>query len=344
MQTENNAQLRPFHTFGISQQCQVLVEAESVNDLIAIYQNPDWQALPKLMLGKGSNMLFTEPYQGVVIVNRLQGISYSSSETEHLLYVSGGEDWPSLVEWCVAQGYAGVENLALIPGCAGSAPIQNIGAYGIELQQVCDYVEYLCLDSYTIKRLSNKQCRFGYRDSIFKHELKDKALVTAIGLKLNKTWQPILSYGPLQSLDPETTTPKEVFDVVVNVRKEKLPDPAVTGNAGSFFKNPIVSIEQHETLKAQYPALVAYPSGDKMKLAAGWLIDQCGLKGHAQGGAMVHPKQALVLVNANNAKAEDIVNLAAYVRDCVLKKFNVELEHEVRFMGAQQEVYLKDLL
>lgn len=344
MQTENNAQLRPFHTFGISQQCQVLVEAESIDDLKAIYQNPDWQTLPKLMLGKGSNMLFTKPYQGVVVVNRLRGISYSSTDTEHLLHVSGGEDWPSLVAWCVEQGYAGIENLALIPGCAGSAPIQNIGAYGLELQQICDYVEYLCLESFTVKRLSSEQCRFGYRDSIFKHELKEQAIVTAIGLKLNKSWQPILSYGPLQSLHIESTTPKEVFDVVVSVRKEKLPDPAITGNAGSFFKNPIVSMEQYDVLKVQFPDLVAYPSGNDMKLAAGWLIDQCGLKGHTIGGAMVHPKQALVLVNANDAKAEDIVALAAYVRDRVLTTFNVELEHEVRFMDAKQEVYLKDLL
>ncbi|MGR5221031.1 UDP-N-acetylmuramate dehydrogenase [Vibrio parahaemolyticus] len=344
MQIQNNAQLRPFHTFGLSQYCQVLVQAETVEDLIAIYQSEQWQSLPKLMIGKGSNMLFTEAYQGVVIINGLQGIAYSQTDTHHLLHVSGGEDWPSLVEWCVEHGYPGLENLALIPGCAGSAPIQNIGAYGLELKQVCDYVDYLCLESFEVKRLSNAECQFGYRDSVFKHRLKDKAIVTAIGLKLQKQWQPNLSYGPLQSLKKQSPLPRDVFDIVVQVRQEKLPDPAMMGNAGSFFKNPIISTAQYEVLKAQFPQLVAYPAGDSMKLAAGWLIDQCGLKGHRIGGAMVHAKQALVLVNTGDAIADDVVKLASYVRSQVLSKFDVELEHEVRFMGAQQEVYLRDLL
>ncbi|MGR5094883.1 UDP-N-acetylmuramate dehydrogenase [Vibrio maritimus] len=344
MQIQNNAQLRPYHTFGIDQQCHVLVEVHSVEDLIAVYQRPEWLTLPKLMLGKGSNMLFTTPFEGVVIINRLSGIDVSETDEQYHLHVSGGEDWPSLVEWCVEHNYAGIENLALIPGCSGSAPIQNIGAYGIELKDVCGYVDYLCLETFEVKRLTREACLFGYRDSIFKHQLKDKAIVTAIGLALDKKWQPNLSYGPLQSLEPTTATPKAVFDIVVKVRQEKLPDPKVTGNAGSFFKNPIISLEQYDALKAQFDALVAYPTDQGMKLAAGWLIDQCGLKGHQIGGAMVHPNQALVLVNHSGASAQDIVELAAFVRQSVLDKFGVELEHEVRFMGAQHEVYLKDLL
>ncbi|GMQ47986.1 UDP-N-acetylmuramate dehydrogenase [Vibrio sp. 10N] len=344
MQIQNNAQLRSYHTFGINQHCHALVEVHSVDDLIEVYQHPEWQSLPKLMLGKGSNMLFTAPFEGVVIVNRLGGIEVSDTPTKHKLHISGGEDWPSLVKWCVEHGYAGIENLALIPGCSGSAPIQNIGAYGIELKDVCSYVDYLCLESLKVKRLTRQECQFGYRDSIFKHALKDKAIVTAIGIELEKQWQPNLSYGPLQTLDLDTVTPKEVFDVVVKVRQEKLPDPAVTGNAGSFFKNPIISHEHYTSLKASHDALVAYPAENGMKLAAGWLIDQCGLKGHQIGGAMVHPNQALVLVNHNEATAEDVVRLAAFVRQSVLDKFGVELEHEVRFMGASHEVYLKDVL
>ncbi|MFA0084403.1 UDP-N-acetylmuramate dehydrogenase [Vibrio sp. 10N.261.51.F12] len=344
MQTEHNAQLRPFHTFAIQQTCQQLITVESVQDVIDTYCDERWSLLPKLMLGKGSNVLFTEHFDGIILVNHLMGVQCSSSEAHHHLHVAGGEDWPALVEWCVKQGYAGLENLALIPGCAGSAPIQNIGAYGLEFKDICEYVDYLCLDSLQVKRLDRAACNFGYRDSIFKQTLQNKAIVVAVGLKLDKRWQPNLSYGPLQRLDSDSCTPQEVFDIVVQVRQEKLPDPSKIGNAGSFFKNPVVSMSDFESLKKTHPDLVAFPFNDGMKLAAGWLIDQCGLKGKKVGGAMVHPNQALVLINANQATAQDVVKLAAIVRQTVLDKFAVELEHEVRFMGRQCEVYLKDLL
>ncbi|MCL9777314.1 UDP-N-acetylmuramate dehydrogenase [Vibrio methylphosphonaticus] len=344
MQTEHNAQLSPFHTFAISQTCQQLVTVTSVDDLVQAYQVPAWAHLPKLMLGKGSNVLFTEHFDGIVMVNQLMGITHSSSEDHHHLHIAGGEDWPQLVAWCVEQGYAGLENLALIPGCAGSAPIQNIGAYGLEFKDVCEYVDYLCLDSYKVKRLKRSECEFGYRDSIFKKALHNKAIVVAVGLKLEKHWQPNLSYGPLQRLDPKTCTAREVFDIVVQVRQEKLPDPSKIGNAGSFFKNPVVCVEKYQHIKQQHPDIIAYPFEGKMKLAAGWLIDQCGLKGTCVGGAMVHPNQALVLVNAKSATAQDVTALATMVRQRVLDKFSVELEHEVRFMGRRYEITLKELL
>ncbi|MCJ2378851.1 UDP-N-acetylmuramate dehydrogenase [Vibrio sp. ZSDZ34] len=342
MQIEYNAQLSKYHTFSIQQTCEVLVIVESIDDLKEVYQSEKWQSLPKLMLGKGSNMLFTEHFEGVVIINRICGITIVKNPDATLLHVCGGEDWPSLVQWCVDQDLGGIENLALIPGCAGSAPIQNIGAYGLELRDVCQYVEYLCLEELTIKTLSNEQCQFGYRDSIFKHALKNKAVVTAIGLSLPLNWQAKLSYGPLKSL--EDPTPRDVFDVVVNVRQQKLPDPAVIGNAGSFFKNPVVSQAQYQQLVTHFPELVAYPAGEGMKLAAGWLIDQCGLKGHSIGGAQVHPMQALVIVNKSNASAQDVVELAQYITQQVQRRFAVELEHEVRFMGNTAEVFLKDFV
>lgn len=344
MQIQHNAQLSHYHTFGIAQTCAVLVQVESINDLIALHTEPQWQSLDKLMLGKGSNMLFTQPYQGVVVVNQLLGREHQEDDEFHYLHIQGGEDWPQLVEWATKAGYFGLENLALIPGCAGSAPIQNIGAYGVEFKDICDYVDYLCLESLQVKRLTQAECLFGYRDSIFKHELKNKAIITAVGIKLSKHWQPNLNYGPLQSLDADLVTAKEIFDIVVDVRQQKLPDPDVMGNAGSFFKNPVISQQQYQQLNQQFPNLVAYPSGEHIKLAAGWLVDQCGLKGHRIGGAMVHHNQALVLVNADQATAQDVVHLAAYVRNQVLAKFSVELEHEVRFIGASDEVYLKDLL
>ncbi|WP_171385899.1 UDP-N-acetylmuramate dehydrogenase [Vibrio hepatarius] len=344
MQILTDADLSAYHTFSISQTCAYLVEVSSVQELISVYQNPQWQDLPKLMLGKGSNMLFTQPYQGVVIVNRLQGKQVSESERHWHLHIKAGEDWPSLVEWSVEQGFAGLENLALIPGCAGSAPIQNIGAYGIELKEVCEYVDVLCLETFEIKRLTNQECRFGYRDSIFKHELYQKAIVVAIGLKLSKNWQPNIEYGPLKSFDAHTVSAQEIFERVCQVRMDKLPDPAVTGNAGSFFKNPVIEEHHYTVLKAQYPDLVAYPTDSGVKVAAGWLIDQCGLKGTAVSGAQVHPNQALVLVNRDNAAANDIVELAAIVRAQVKEKYGIELEHEVRFIGALGETNLSEIL
>lgn len=344
MQITANADLRPYHTFSVSQQCAFLVEVNSIDELKQVYLNAEWSALPKLVLGKGSNMLFTEKYQGMVIINSLLGKEVTESDNHWHLHISGGEDWPSLVQWTVESGYPGLENLALIPGCAGSAPIQNIGAYGVELKDICEYVDVLCLESFTVKRLSAAECQFGYRDSIFKHSLYQKAVIIAVGLKLAKEWQPNIEYGPLKSLASKDLTAKQIFDRVCQIRMEKLPDPAVTGNAGSFFKNPVISIAHFEQLKNQFPDIVAYPADNGMKVAAGWLIDQCLLKGTTVGGAQVHPMQALVLINQNDATAEDIIQLAAKVRGAVLNRYQIELEHEVRFMGAKQETYLQEIL
>lgn len=340
MQIETNTSLRNYHTFSIEQSCDVLVEVTSVEDLQQVYQNPQWQALPKLMLGKGSNMLFTEPFKGVVMVNKLQGIEVTHSEHHWHLHVAGGEDWPSFVKWSVEQGYVGLENLALIPGCVGSAPIQNIGAYGLEIKDICEYVDVLNLDSFTVSRMSAEECQFGYRDSIFKHQLYGKVVIVAVGFKLSKVWQPRIEYGPLQSFDATTVTASQIFERVCQVRMEKLPDPQVTGNAGSFFKNPVISLQHYQALLTQFPTLVAYPTDGGMKVAAGWLIDQCGLKGFVQGGAQVHPNQALVLVNHQHATAQDVVLLADHVRRTVWQKYAIELEHEVRFMGAEHETNL----
>ncbi|WP_278182948.1 UDP-N-acetylmuramate dehydrogenase [Vibrio misgurnus] len=340
MQIQLGANLKPYHTFGIEQFTAQLAVAESIDDLQMLYCSEQWANVPKLMLGKGSNMLFTCAYSGMVVLNRLRGIEHRQDEQHHLLHIAGGEDWSELVAWCVDQGIAGLENLALIPGCAGSAPIQNIGAYGLEFKDVCHYVDYLCLESGSIKRLMVDQCQFGYRDSIFKHQLYQKAVVVAVGLKLAKAWQPIINYGPLKDL-PQTATAYDVYQRVCATRIEKLPDPAVMGNAGSFFKNPLISVSAFADLQAQYPGVVAYPTDQGVKIAAGWLIDQAGLKGWQIGGAKVHPKQALVIVNTGSATAADVLQLAAYVKQRVLDCYGIELEHEVRFIGAQQETNLE---
>ncbi|WP_040757838.1 UDP-N-acetylmuramate dehydrogenase [Vibrio scophthalmi] len=343
MQIQTNASLRSYHTFSIEQSCDVLVEASSIEDIQHCYTSHQWQALPKLMLGKGSNMLFTEPFQGLVILNRLFGIRVTESTECWHLHVAGGEDWPNFVKWSVEQGYLGLENLALIPGCVGSAPIQNIGAYGRELKDVCEYVDVLDLESSEVKRLSAHECLFGYRDSIFKHALYGKAIIVAVGFKLDKDWTPQIAYGPLSQFEVTSVSAKEIFETVCQVRMDKLPDPSVTGNAGSFFKNPVISKQQYQCLLEKYPAIVAYEVEDGMKLAAGWLIDRCDLKGFTLGGAQVHANQALVLVNKGNATAQDVINLADHVRQTVWNKYGIELEHEVRFMGATHETNLQTL-
>lgn len=343
MNVNNNVNLKPFHTFGIDMPCDVLVEAQTIDDLIAAYRNPEWNELPKLILGKGSNVLFTEPFHGVVIINQLLGKSITATEEGVLLTVAGGEDWPSLVEWSLEQGMSGLENLAMIPGCAGSAPIQNIGAYGVEFKDICDYVEYLDLTTFKSVRLTAAECQFGYRDSIFKHELLGRVVITEIGLKLPTTWAPNLTYGPLKAEKDLLTTPREVFDLVCDIRGTKLPDPRVTGNAGSFFKNPVISQETYQTLQAQYPDLSGYETEGGVKIAAGWLIDRCGLKGHQIGGAQVHPQQALVIVNVAEAAAKDILELAWFIKLAVMDKYGVELEHEVRFFDSTKETRLETI-
>jgi UDP-N-acetylmuramate dehydrogenase len=338
----HNANLKSYHTFGIDQQCRTLIEVGSVEDLCAIYRSDEWHCQPKLILGKGSNVLFTEYYQGVVLINNLKGLTISEDESSYRLHVCGGEDWPELVENLVAKNIPGLENLAMIPGCAGSAPIQNIGAYGVEFKDICDYVDYLCLDTLMVKRLQVDECCFGYRDSIFKQHLCGKSIVVAIGIKLDKQWQPRLDYGPLADL-PATATLKEIYHQICAVRRDKLPDPNVIGNAGSFFKNPVVTAEYFGILKLNHPNIVAYQTTDGMKLAAGWLIDQCGLKGVMVGGAQVHPNQALVLINKNDASSQDVIELAHRVCTQVFERYGVMLEHEVRFFNSYQEVYLQQL-
>ena len=331
--------LKSWNTFGIDHCAQRIVCAETEQQLLSAWQLSISEGRPALILGEGSNVLFLEDYSGTVIINRLKGIDVRETQTAWHLHVAAGENWHQLVRYTLDNGMPGLENLALIPGCAGSSPIQNIGAYGVELRQVCEYVDCLELVTGERLRLSAPECQFGYRDSIFKHEYQDRFAIIAVGFRLAKAWQPVLSYGDLTRLNPETVTPREVFDSVCHMRMTKLPDPKINGNAGSFFKNPVVSAEQAAALLAAYPQAPFYPQADSsVKLAAGWLIDQCQLKGHREGGAAVHQRQALVLINLDDAQSGDVIALAHYVRQQVGEKFNVWLEPEVRFIGKTGEV------
>lgn len=284
-------------------------------------------------------MLFLEDFDGTVFINQLKGITHRMDSQFHYLHVAGGENWHALVEWTLAHEIGGLENLALIPGVAGSAPIQNIGAYGVEFERVCDYVDILNLTTGETARLSQAECQFGYRDSIFKHQYREDYAIVAVGLKLAKAWQPVLSYGSLTQFDPKTVTPKQIFEEVCAVRRAKLPNPDEFGNAGSFFKNPVVDFANFERIQTACPTIPHYPQADgSVKLPAGWLIDQAKLKGFQIGGAAVHTQQALVLINKENATGADVVALATEVRRRVREQFGVELHPEVRFIGRNGEV------
>ncbi len=331
--------LKPWNTFGIDQSANEIVCVENEQQLLSAWQNATQQHHPVLLLGEGSNVLFLTSFSGTVIINRIKGIHIVEQHDAWHIHAGAGENWHHLVQYTLERGMPGLENLAMIPGCVGSSPIQNIGAYGVELQHVCDYVDCIELSGGQALRLSASECRFGYRDSIFKHEYQDRYAIVAVGLRLPKVWQPVLTYGDLTRLEPATVTPRQVYDAVCHMRTTKLPDPGVNGNAGSFFKNPVISSEDASALFSAFPDIPHYPQADgSVKLAAGWLIDRCQLKGIQIGGAAVHKHQALVLINAGNALSEDIVQLAHLVRQQVGEKFNVWLEPEVRFIGDHGEV------
>ncbi|MCX8959456.1 UDP-N-acetylmuramate dehydrogenase [Erwinia psidii] len=330
--------LKLFNTFSLDAMAEQIVVAETAADLVAAWHSAQQQRQPVLLLGEGSNILFLENFHGLVIVNRLKGIGVEESDSAWHLHVGSGENWHRLVQYSLKNGFSGLENLAMIPGCVGSAPIQNIGAYGVELKSVCEYVDVLELSNGEIQRLPAEKCQFGYRDSIFKHQYQTGYAIVAVGLRLKKQWQPVMSYGELSKLDPGTVTAQQIFDAVCHMRSSKLPDPRVTGNAGSFFKNPVVDGAFAESLRQNYPDAPFYLQSDgSVKLAAGWLIERCDLKGFSVGGAAVHRQQALVLINQGQATSNDIVALAREVRLRVGSKFHVWLEPEVRFIGASGE-------
>lgn len=345
MEVLHRHSLASLHTFGLNVTAAQVVTIRSVDELKTLLSSGVTGATPALVMGQGSNLLFCEDYNGTVILNRIMGIEVHETDVAYHLHIGAGENWHQLVCWTVEQEMPGLENLALIPGCTGSAPIQNIGAYGVELQDICEYVDVLERKSGDVVRLTADACRFGYRDSIFKHELKDSHIIVAVGLRLSKDWQPNTSYGPLANLDPATVTARDILAQVCATRQAKLPDPVVLGNAGSFFKNPVVSESTYQKLAAEFPSVPSYPvAGGQFKLAAGWLIDQCGLKGHKIGGAAVHQQQALVIVNLGTASPDDVLRLARYIVDSVNLRFGVTLEHEVRFMASDGETTLDKVM
>ncbi|MYM36910.1 UDP-N-acetylmuramate dehydrogenase [Duganella sp. FT94W] len=327
--------LQSLNTFGIDATARAYLHVTEKEHLLGVYADGAWVSLPKLVLGGGSNVLLTGDFDGLVLHIGLQGKERVGDNAQHhLVRAAAGENWHAFVQWTLAQGLGGLENLSLIPGTVGAAPIQNIGAYGLEIKDVCHSVTVFDPHSGVTRALDAAACRFGYRDSVFKHEGRD-LIILDVTFALPKRWTPNLRYAELAA-EPgmaDAPTPQQVADAVIAIRRRKLPDPAVIGNAGSFFKNPVVSGAQCAALLARFPTLVHHvqPDGSE-KLAAGWLIDQCGWKGRNLGAAGVYPKQALVLVNNGGATGADVVALAKAIQADVQARYGVLLEPEPVFV------------
>lgn len=322
------------NTFGIDAKAQAYLPILSVDTLRAVRDDTALSILPRLILGGGSNILLTRDFPGLVLHMQMTGIEIAD-EDANTTYVraAAGENWHRFVQWTLAQGLGGLENLSLIPGSVGAAPIQNIGAYGVELKDVLHSLTLFDFVSGEQRTLLNDDCAFGYRDSIFKHALRDRAVVLDVTFALPKNWQPQLRYADVQQelhvQNIAQATAQQISNAIIAIRTRKLPDPAVIGNAGSFFKNPVVTTAQRDALLARYPKLVSYAQPDgSVKLAAGWLIDQCGWKGKSAGAAGVYENQALVLVNHGGASGSEIAQLAAAIQDDVAQRFDVRLEPE----------------
>lgn len=335
IQIHNNQSLRPYNTFGMEVLTRHWVKVSDADEVKASLQWAREHNINPFILGGGSNILFTKDIEGLVICNSIKGIEkvYEDENFVHLK-AGGGEVWHQLVLYCLAHNYAGIENLALIPGLVGASPMQNIGAYGVEIKEV--FHELTAVHRTTLEevRFTNSDCAFGYRESVFKNKYKDQFVITDVTYRLHKTPVLKVEYGAirqeLEKAGVRDLSIQAIADAVIAIRSSKLPDPKQIGNAGSFFKNPSVSKEAYEILKVKFPAIVAYENPDHtVKLAAGWLIEQCGLKGFRKGDAGVHTQQALVLVNYGHATGSEVLEICRLVQSAVAEKFGILLSPEV---------------
>jgi UDP-N-acetylmuramate dehydrogenase len=333
---QTNKSLLSYNTFGIDVSCKFFVELNKPDSFQHLITSDIYRKEPRMVLGGGSNILFTKDYEGIVLHNQIKGIEVVSENDEHVtLKVGAGENWHELVLWSIKRNYGGFENLSLIPGNVGASPMQNIGAYGVEIKDLVKEVHYLNLETGEPMVVTNENCQFGYRTSIFKTELKNKILITHVVYELNKEHQLNTSYGAIEEelkrMEVNASI-QTVSQAVINIRRSKLPDPVKIGNAGSFFKNPVVEPGVAEELKSKFPDMPTYPSADGIKIAAGWLIEKAGWKGKKMGNYGVHEKQALVLVNYGGAQGNAINDLSEQIRTEIKGMFNIELEKEVNII------------
>ncbi len=339
METEMHYPLQSLNTFGINVDAKYFTRVASLAEIREALAFAHRKDIPIMVLGGGSNVLFSGNYPGLIIKLDNTGIRVIEGTDDYVYVVAeAGVNWDRFVAHCVDRGWGGLENLSLIPGNVGASPIQNIGAYGMEMRDYFESLEFYHFDSGEVMRFRPEDCRFGYRDSIFKRELKGKGIIQSVTFRLDKNPVFNTEYGTirqeLEAMEAEELSLQAIRRAVIRIRQRKLPDPAETGNAGSFFKNPEVPASFHGRLKKQFPGLVSFQlENGNFKLAAGWLIDQCGWKGYREGDTGVHGKQALVLVNYGKATGNEILALAEKVMHSVREKFGVDLEREVNVIG-----------
>ncbi|MFL2598145.1 MAG: UDP-N-acetylmuramate dehydrogenase [Flavobacteriaceae bacterium] len=331
---EENISLKPYNTFGIEVQTKYfykITNSHELKEIISRNQNIHFR-----VLGGGSNVLFTNNFKGLTLLIANKGIEVLEESKENItVEVQAGENWHEFVLWCLNHDYGGIENLALIPGSVGAAPIQNIGAYGVELTSVFKYCKALNKDTLEEEIITKKDCRFDYRSSIFKTTKKGKYIITSVCFKLQKFPHNVnIKYGVLkQTFLNRSPKIQQVAAAVIKIRQSKLPNPKILGNSGSFFKNPLVSKSHYELLKASYPELPSFSStNEQLKIPAAWLIDHLGFKGTIHGGAGVHKNQALVLINLGTAKGKEVLDLAKKIQSSVKETFNISLETEVNIL------------
>jgi UDP-N-acetylmuramate dehydrogenase len=327
--------LQPYHTFGLSAQCQKISTFKDEEQFFRAQS----QYSTNWILGGGSNTLFLKDYDGQVLLNCMTGIEHKDTLHHHIIRVAGGENWHQFVSTCLQRGWYGLENLALIPGTVGASPIQNIGAYGIEVGKYIALVEGVDINTKKRFQFRQDECEFAYRDSIFKRKLAASLLITHVTFALPKDYQPVVTYGELAAL--ESLHAQAIYDTVIAVRKRKLPDPKELGNSGSFFKNPVIQTSDYLKLQTKYDKVPGYTLSDtEVKVPAAWLIDTLGFKGKSIGGVRCHPNQPLVLTNIAQATGQDVIDLASAIIAKVLAKFAIVLEPEVRLVGRNGLVTL----
>ena len=335
MEIKENISLRKFNTFAIDVQAKYFASFNSIEKLQEILLLPNFQHESKLILGGGSNMLFTKNLNALVLKNEISGIEIVEEDDQYVFLKAGaGIAWHELVMYCIRHQFAGVENLALIPGSVGASPMQNIGAYGVEVKEVFHSLEAIHINSKEKVVFTKSDCEFGYRESVFKHALRNQFVISSVTYRLLKKPKYNISYGAigkeLEAMGVQELSIASIAQAVMNIRNSKLPNPELMGNAGSFFKNPELPKTQFDVLKIEFPGIVGYMNEtEKVKVAAGWLIEQCGWKGYRKGDAGCHDKQALVLVNFGHATGTEIYNLSEEIISTVTAKFGILLEREV---------------
>ena len=339
MEILQQTSLQPYNTFGLNQKAAFFCAIHTLEDFETVRKHTLEHQLPYLILGGGSNILLTQDFEGIALKNNLLGKRILEETNTHaIVEAAAGENWHEFVLWTLDNGYFGLENLSLIPGCVGAAPMQNIGAYGVEIKDHFHSLDAVRFDNGKTEIFNNSDCNFGYRESVFKRALKNQHLITAVRFQLSKTPQLKTGYGAIQeelaNMQITEPTPKDVSNAVINIRRSKLPDPKKLGNAGSFFKNPMVPNSQAEKLKSAHPNIPVYPIDEQQsKLAAGWLIEQAGWKGKTIDNRLgVHKMQALVLVHYKNATGQEVWQLSEDIKNDVMQKFGVELEREVNIL------------